>query len=570
MKIFVVISLVVLLYLLIQNKYKASILFTGLASIYFLFDLLSFEKLASSYTNNSLLTLMLLLVVSIALEKTVLIDMFSKKIITKSYNATFIKLGIVTSIFSAFLNNTAVVASLMSVIKNNKYHLPSKLLIPLSYFAIFGGTMTLIGTSTNLLVNSFLVENGHKSFEIFDFIYVGFFISLFGILTLYICKNLLPEYENIKDEIEKHLIELKVSQNSNLISKTVKENGLRNLEYLFLIEINRNGKIISPVSPDEIIELNDKLLFSGDIKHLEVLKKFDGLIFMDDTDIKNLHLIDAIITPQSSLIGKKVKNANFRSKFDAAIISLKRGFENISKIGEEILQSGDRLILSVGNDFDNRDNITKNFYVLSNIKQNKRLNNQKSIFVFLGFFLAILIPALGYFSLFKTLLVYLIFLLVFKFLDLDDIKKRFPFEIFMIIGSSLAISKVLIDSGVANDFASFITSTFGTFGIYGSFIGVYLVTLLLTEIITNNAAAALSFPIAYATAVSLDVNILPFVFAVAFGASASFMMPYGYQTNLMVSSLGGYKIKDFIKVGWIVSLVYSLTVIIFVPLFFGF
>lgn len=570
MKIFVVISLVVLLYLLIQNKYKASVLFTGLASIYFLFDLLSFEKLASSYTNNSLLTLILLLVVSIALEKTVLIDIFSKKIITKSYNLTFIKLGIITSIFSAFLNNTAVVASLMGVIKNNKYHLPSKLLIPLSYFAIFGGTMTLIGTSTNLLVNSFLVENGHKSFEIFDFIYVGFFISLFGVLTLYICKNLLPEYENIKDEIEKHLIELKVSQTSNLVSKTVKENGLRNLEYLFLIEINRNGKIISPVSPDEIIELNDKLLFSGDIKHLEVLKKFDGLIFMDDTDIKNLHLIDAIITPQSSLVGKKVKNANFRSKFDAAIISLKRGSENISKIGEEVLQSGDRLILSVGNDFDNRDNIVKNFYVLSNIKQNKRLNNRKSIFIFLGFFLAILIPALGYFSLFKTLLVYLIFLLVFKFLDLDDIKKRFPFEIFMIIGSSLAISKVLIDSGVANDFASFITSTFGTFGIYGSFIGVYLITLLLTEIITNNAAAALSFPIAYATAVSLDVNILPFVFAVAFGASASFMMPYGYQTNLMVSSLGGYKIKDFIKIGWIVSLVYSLTVIIFVPLFFEF
>lgn len=570
MKIFVVISLVVLLYLLIKNQYRASVLFTGLASIYFLFDLLSFEKLASSYTNNSLLTLMLLLVVSIALEKTVLIDIFSKKIITKSYNLTFIKLGIITSIFSAFLNNTAVVASLMGVIKNNKYHLPSKLLIPLSYFAIFGGTMTLIGTSTNLLVNSFLVENGHKSFEIFDFIYVGFFISLFGVLTLYICKNLLPEYENIKDEIEKHLIELKVSQNSNLIAKTVKENGLRNLEYLFLIEINRNGKIISPVSPDEIIELNDKLLFSGDIKHLEVLKRFDGLIFMDDTDIKNLHLIDAIITPQSSLIGKKVKTANFRSKFDAAIISLKRGSENISKIGEEILQSGDRLILSVGNDFDNRDNITKNFYVLSNIKQNKRLNNQKSIFVFLGFFLAILIPALGYFSLFKTLLVYLIFLLVFKFLDLDDIKKRFPFEIFMIIGSSLAISKVLIDSGVADEFASFITSTFGTFGIYGSFIGIYLVTLLLTEIITNNAAAALSFPIAYATAVSLDVNILPFVFAVAFGASASFMIPYGYQTNLMVSSLGGYNIKDFIKIGWIVSLVYSLTVIIFVPLFFGF
>lgn len=570
MKILVAISLVGLLILLIQNKFKASTLFTGLASIYFLFDLLSFEKLASSYTNNSLLTLMLLLIVSISLEKTVLVEMFSKFVITKNYKLTFLKLGFITSIFSAFLNNTAVVASLMGLIKNNKHHLPSKLLIPLSYFAIFGGTMTLIGTSTNLLVNSFLIDNNQKGFHIFDFLYVGFFISLFGILTLYFCRNLLPEYENISNKIEEHLIEVNVSANSSLISKSIKQNGLRNLEYLFLIEIIRNNKVISPVSPHEIIEVNDKLLFSGDIKHLEVLKKFDGLVLVDNIDVKNLQLVDAIITPQSSLIGKKVKDANFRSKFDAVIISMKRGSLNISKIGDEELQSGDRLILAVGDDFNNRDNINKNFYVLSNIKQNEKLSTNQSIFVSLGFFLAILISALGYLDLFKTLLIYLIVLLFTKILKIDDIKRRFPYDIFMIIGSSLAISKVLISSGLANDLAYFITSSFGTFGVYGSFIGVYLVTLLLTEIITNNAAAALSFPIAYATAVGLDVNVLPFVFAVAFGASASFMMPYGYQTNLMVSSLGGYKIKDFIKIGWIVSLVYSLTVIILVPLFFEF
>lgn len=570
MKIFVAITLIVLLIFLIQNKYRASILFTGLASIYFLFDFLNFDKLMNSYTNNSLLTLILLLLVSIALEKTVLIEIFSKKVITENYKLTFIKLGIITSIFSAFLNNTAVVASLMSIIKNNKYHLPSTLLIPLSYFAIFGGTMTLIGTSTNLLVNSFLIDNGHQSLKIFDFLYVGFFICLFSIFVLYLCRNFLPKNKNIVDKIEEHIIEVKVLSNSNLISKTVKENELRNLEYLFLIEINRNGKVISPVSPNEIIEKEDKLLFSGDIKYLEVLKKFDGLTLVDNVDVKDLNLIDVIITPQSTLVGKKIKEANFRSKFDAVIISFKRGSLNISKIGDEVLQSGDRLILSVGKDFENRDNINKNFYVLSNIKQNKKLSIQKSIFVSLGFIFSIIISALGFISLFKILLVFFIALLFFKVITLDDIKRRFPYDIFMIIGSSLAISKVLIISGLANDLANIITSTFGQFGILGSFVGIYLLTLILTEFITNNAAAALSFPIAYATAVGLDVNILPFVFAVAFGASASFMIPYGYQTNLMVSSLGGYKMIDFIKVGWPVSLVYSLVVIIFVPLFFNF
>ena len=570
MKIFVAISLLALLILLIQNKYKASVLFTGLACIYFLLDLLSFEKLASNYVNSSLLTLILLLLVSIALEKTVLMDYVSKFVITKNYKLSFLKLGLVTSISSAFLNNTAVVASLMTVIKNNKHHLPSKLLIPLSYFAIFGGTMTLIGTSTNLLVNSFLITNGHESLKIFDFFYVGLFVTIIGITTLYFCRNLLPKYENIVPQIDEYIIEVKVLASSKLISKSIKENGLRNLEYLFLIKIVRNGKIISPVTPNEIIEKNDKLLFSGDIKHLEVLKKFDGLVLVDNLDVENLNMVDTIITPQSTLIGKKVKEANFRSKFDASIISLKRGSLNISRIGEEILQAGDRLVLTIGSDFNNRDNINKNFYVLSNIKQNEKLSMNKSIFITLGFIFSIAISALGYFSLLKTLLIYLISLLLFRIITIENIKRRFPYDIFMIIGSSLAISNVLISSGLANDFANFITVTFGSFGVYGSFIGIYLLTFILTELITNNAAAALSFPIAYATAVGLDVNVLPFVFAVAFGASASFMLPYGYQTNLMVSSLGGYKVQDFIKVGWIISLVYSLTVIISIPLFFSF
>lgn len=570
MKIFVAVSIVCLLILLIQNKYKPSLLFSGLASVYFLLGYLKLEDLTNSYANSSLLVLVLLLLVSISLEKTVIVEYFSKILIKKNYKMSILRLGFISSIFSAFLNNTAVVASLMMVIKNNKYHLPSKLLIPLSYFAIFGGTMTLIGTSTNLIVNSFVVENGLPSLQMFDFFYVGALITLFGIITLYLFSFLLPSYENVNYEIEEHLIEIEVLSQSNLVGKSIKENGLRNLEYFYLLEIVRNKKIISPVSPDEIIEANDKLIFSGDIKHIEVLKNFHGLVLGGGVDIAKLTLLDTIITPQSNLIGKKVKEANFRSKFDAAIVSLRRGSQNISKIGEEILQAGDRLVLSVGKDFQNRDNINKNFYVFSNIKQNKKLSNNKSFIVIIGFILVIALSAFGIFPLLKALLFFLIFLLLFKALTLQEIKTRFPFDIFFIVGSSLAISKVLIDSGLADNLASIIIETFGIYGVYGSFIGIYLLTLLLTEIITNNAAAALSFPIAYATAVSLGVNPIPFIFAVAYGASASFMIPYGYQTNLMVSSLGNYKINDFIKIGFIISIVYSVTVIIFVPIFFKF
>jgi di/tricarboxylate transporter len=570
MKFLVAFSFLSLVVLLIQNKYKPSVLFGGVASFYFLFDFITFKEWSGSYTNSSLLVLVLLLVVSIALEKTVFIEYFSKIILKSNYKSSLLRLGIITAAFSAFLNNTAVVAIFMTVIKNNKNHLPSKLLIPLSYFAIFGGTMTLVGTSTNLIVNSFVIESGLESLKMFDFFLVGGFITLFGILTLFLFSYLLPSYENEDARIEEHLIEAKVLQTSSLIGKSVKENKLRNLEYIFLLEIQRGEKVISPVSPDEIIEAKDRLTFSGDIQHIEALKYFDGLVLSDGVDIKKLKLVDAIITPESSLIGQKVKKANFRSKFDASIVSLKRGSQNISKIGEEHLQAGDRLVLAVGNDFHLRDNLTKNFYIFSNIKQNEKLSHQKSFGVLLGFLSAIVLSALGIISLFKALVIFLIGLLVFQATNFQEITRRFPYEIVIIVGSSLAISKVIMSSGLADNLALMIIESFGTYGIYGSFIGIYLFTLLLTEVMTNNAAAALSFPIALSTALALGVNPLPYIFAVAFGASASFMMPHGYQTNLMVSSLGGYTVKDFIKIGWIVSVVYSAVVIITVPIFFPF
>ena len=574
MKLFIAITLLILIALLIQNKYRGSILFTGLASIYFILDLINYDDFVKGFTNNSLLTLVLLLLVTISLERTVLIDYFSKFIISKSYNKTFLKFGLIVMSTSAFANNTAVVASLMSTIKNNKFHTPSKLLIPLSYFAILGGTLTLVGTSTNLLVNSFVVANGHESLKIFDFFYVGFFIALFGLITLYFTKFLLPDNKaSNSDDIEKHLIELKVSQNSKLIGKSVKDNDLRNLEYFFLVEIIRKNNSITPVTPSEIIEENDKLIFNGDVKHIELLRNFDGLVLVDDiknSDIKTLNLVDTIVTSQSSLLGKRVKDANFRSKYDAAIVSFKRGSESILKIGEEVIQAGDRLILAVGNDFKNKENISKNFYLLSDIEKNQKYSTKQSIFVILGFISIILTSALGYISLFKALIIALIVLLFSKLLTINDIKRNFPFEIFLIIGSSIAISKVLANSGLANDIATVITASFGVYGVYGSFIGIYLVTMILTEFMSNNSAAAIVFPIAYSTAIGLDVSIYPFVFAVAFGASASFLIPHGYQTNLMVTSLGSYKTKDFIKAGIPLSIVYSLVVIIATPIFFKF
>lgn len=571
MKFIVGITLLALLILLILNKIRPAVLFGFLAAFYYVIGYIDFNAWIISYTNNSLIALILLLLVSFAIERTSFVEYISNFIIQKSYNFSILKLGIIVCTISAFLNNTAVVASLMGAINNNKFHAPSKLLLPLSYFAVVGGVLTLIGTSTNLVINSFVTQNGLDSLKMFDFFYVGVILAIGMILTLMIFSGLLPNYKHKENDKKQHLIALKVADNSTLIGKSVKENNLRHLDILFLTEIQRGEETIVPVSRSEIIKSGDILIFSGDITRLDVLKNIKGLTLIENKATnEKIDFIDVVLKPNSNLIGKNAKEVNFRTRFDAAIISMQRGDNNIKKIGQTTLQAGDRMILATGKDFNIKDNASSHFYFLSKIKQEYKLDNKNSIFVIIGFLSVVICSALGLLSFVKSLLIYLGTLLVFRLISLDDIKRRFPFDIFIIIGSSLAITKVLISSGLANDLSSIITHSFGTYGVYGSFIGIFLLTLFLTEFITNNAAAALVFPIAFATAQSLNVNPLPFIFAVAYGASAAFMIPYGYQTHLMVSSICNYKTTDFIKIGWMVSLVYSCIVIYFVPIVFKF
>ncbi len=566
----VLLSLAVLLGLLIQGRIRPALLFTGLAALYYVFGFLEFQSWVHNYVNPSLVILVLLLIISLAVEKTVFVKELSSSLIGKNYTFSLLKLGAFTSVFSAFLNNTAVVASLLGSIKQNRFHKPSKLLIPLSYSAIFGGTMTLIGTSTNLIVNGFAVEAGMEGFAIFDFFYVGALVTIAGLGTLLLASRLLPAYEVPSLRQSRYFMETKVAPGSKLIGKSISENGLRNLQELFLVELQRKDHLIAPVGPEEVVQEGDTLIFSGAVEHVELLKRFDGLHLSREKLQLGSNLVEAVVASGSTLVGEKVKNSGFRSKFDAAIVAMKRGSEDIKRIGETRLQAGDKLVLAVGSDFYGRDNIAKNFHILSNIDGEKHLTKRQSYFVLGGFLLAILAAATGAISFIKALLLLIAGLMVSKVLHITEIKRRFPYEIVLIVGSSLAIAKVMVSSGVAGELAAQINALFGANGVWGSFIGIFLITYLLTEVITNNAAAALSFPLAYAAATGLGVDPVPFVLAVAYGASASFLSPYGYQTNLMVSSVGQYRFTDFTRIGIPVSLAYMATVLISIPIFFPF
>jgi di/tricarboxylate transporter len=517
----------------------------------------------NSFANQGLLTLMLLMICSLAFEKTKLLRVIAKTIIRPSYLSTWLRLYGFTVLASSLLNNTAVVSTLLAPLRNNSHHAASKLLLPLSYAAIFGGTLTLVGTSTNLIVNSMMLDASLPALHFFDFTAVGSVVVISCGMGLFLLSRWLPDNPKNIVVASDYFVDLKVSLESSLIGKSIEDNGLRNLESLFLVEILRAGRLISPVAPHEVIEPNDRLIFSGDIKKVTLLSQFDGLsLFADKNGLPLDNLSEVIIRPDSVLVGKTLKSAGFRALFDAAVVGVRRDGETLSgKLGDAVLRAGDYLTLAMGDDFTSRRNISKNFYVVSDVETEQLLSGYKEKLAIGGFFAAIALSALGWVSLFKGLVLLLGLLLLTGSLNANEVMQRLPRQIWLIIGSALVLSQALTTSGALNGLKAWIVLHHDSFTPLMGLIVIYVCTWLLTELVTNNAAAALIFPIGLSLSHSLGVDPKAFLLTVAFGASASFISPYGYQTNLMVYSAGGYRLSDFVKVGLPISLIYGVAVV---------
>ncbi|KGK00774.1 MULTISPECIES: SLC13 family permease [unclassified Pseudoalteromonas] len=547
-------------------------LFVSAIGTSYLTGLIDLENMLVNYTNPSLITLVLLILVSIAIEKTTLIQRLAKSLSSGSLVKSVTKLGLSTAFLSSFTNNTAVVASLITAIKDNPNHSPSKLLLPLSYTAILGGTITLIGTSTNLIVNGFAVDAGMAPLGFFDFTLVGLGALSVGLITILVMLKCLPDNGKNSQEVVPFYLEGKVQTGSKLINRTVEENGLRDLKDLFLAEIIRDGNRICAVTPQHIIQQDDILLFVGDIKSVPLLTRFDGLKVVHDKHEKDIeHLVEVVVSQSSKLIGKTVKEARFREQFHAAVIAIRRGHDRLQGgLGQVRLQAGDSLILAPGKSFYDLTNLKREFVYISGLDLQTHLGAKQSNIVLLSFAGVLGLSILGAVPLVKGLLVLLIGLMLCGTIKLSEIKRRFPIELLAVVGSAIGLAKLMIGTGLAGQISDAMFVVLGDFGPYGAFIAIFLMTVLFTELITNNAAAALSFPVAYSLAIGFNVEPLPFIMAVAFGASASFISPFGYQTNLMVYSAGNYRLKDYVMMGLPLSIIYSITVLTLIPLVFPF
>lgn len=585
-----IVVLIVILFILI-SLYKeligATFTFVIAAVTLGFFGILTPREILSGFANEQIAVIILLLLLGDIIRQTALVEILFDRIFksAKSYRGFLSRMTLIIAGFSAFLNNTPLVAVMMPYVnswcKRNNIS-PSKFLMPLSYAAILGGCATLIGTSTNLIVNGMVVDQtiipGLESLNIFDFAYVGVPMIFIGfIYLLFFGEKLLPEKDDVLNEFSKntreYLVEAEIRKDSQLIGKTIEEAGLRNLKGLFLVEIIRKSFKISSVKPNVILQQDDLLIFAGDTEIIVEMINSDlglrlpsvGMLYKK----KQTEVVEIVISHNSSMINKTVKEIRFRAKFDAAVIAVHRNGEKISgKIGEIIIKPGDVLLLFTGADFVSRSSHTMDFYFISKVKDFQKLEQYKIWTLLAGPVLIILLAALKIVSLFMGLIVLIMVILAMKITNPKELHKAVDYNLALIIALSLALGTAMIKSGAAELIADLVITVFLPLGKVGLLFGIYFITAILAAYITNKAAVAIIFPISLTMAVNLNLPPMPFILVVSFAAAANFMTPIGYQTNLMVYGPGGYSFKDFFRVGFPLTIIYMIVTVTILSLMY--
>ena len=483
------------------------------------------------------------------------------------------------AVVSSVISNTPVVAIFIPLLQDwAKRHSisVSKLLIPLSYASILGGTCTLIGTSTNILLMGMLQGNGEaEGLHLFSPAVVGVPLVILGILYFAVVgQRLLPERlgaaESVTDA-RKYGVSMRVVAGGALSGMTIADAGLRHLQYSFLSEIQSDGHIIPAVGPEEILSDNDILIFVGQPEAVSELRQFPGLapaegqIHKLDVPYSSRALIEAVIAPVSNMVGKTIKDSSFRTQFGGAILSVSRNGERIQqKVGSIVLRAGDTLLLEAARGFVRRHRYSRDFLLLSRLDDVSIPNFDKAptALGLLGIFIALVVT--GTLPLVVAALLLVGALAATKCISIEFAQRSIDMRVLLAIGASLALGLAIQKTGLADSAARGMLLLGGD-NPFINLLLLYIATVIATELITNNAAAVLMFPLAQVLSGELGVNLLPFVMTIMFAASASFLTPVGYQTNLMVQGPGGYHFSDFLRVGAGLSLLVGVLVVIMVP-----
>jgi di/tricarboxylate transporter len=532
-------------------------------------------------SNEGMITVAALFVVAAAVERTGALAAVVDRVLGRpaTLSSAQLRTMLGPAAVSAFMNNTPVVALMVPAIRDwaKKHRLSvSKLLMPMNAAVVLGGLCTLIGTSTNVVVSGLLAAKTGRPLGMFDITWLGVPLFAAGLIYLVVAsRHLLKDRRpavGAGDDPRQYSLEMLVEPGSPLVGRSIEEAGLRGLEGLFLMEIDRGGHVIAAVGPTERLEAGDRLVFVGVVDSVVELQKIRGLrpatdqVFKLDDPRSERTLIEAVVSNTCPLIGRTVREGRFRSTYDAVVIAVARNGERLRmKIGDITLEPGDTLLLEASADFADHQRSNRDFYLVSAVRDSTPPRHERAWIACTVLAAMVLAATLELVPMVAAALVAGAVVVATRCISSDEARGSIEWESLLLIAASFGLARAMEKTGLAEAIAQ---STIAAAGEHPHVVlaAIYLVTMLFTELMSNNAAAVLTFPIAWQTAADLDVNPLPFVMAVTVAASCGFATPMGYQTNLMIYGPGGYKFSDYVRFGGPLNLLVMAITVALAPL----
>jgi len=464
---------------------------------------------------------------------------------------------------------------------NRRQMAVSHFLIPVSYAAVLGGVITAIGTSTNLTVSGLLRDSGMEPLRLFELAPVGLPVALVGTAVIVLLAHVvLPDRgtvtRTISDEVREFSVAMSVAPRGALDGVSVEGGGLRHLQGVFLVQVERNGEVIAPVAPEEVLLGGDVLSFVGRVDTIVDLQRQRGLVSAEQRQLSRLEgkghaFYEVVVGAESALAGRTLSEIGFRGRYRAAVLGIHRAGARLEgKLGDIRLRLGDTLLVLGDDQFRDRWRDSRDFLVVAPLGGIPPTQPRKAAVVVSVLLAFVGLTAFEIIPLLQASLLVAFTLIGTKVLTLRQARNALDLDILVLIASAFGLGAAVTQSGLGDAIASLLVTGLRPLGTIGALAGVLLATMALTELISNNAAAALLFPIALATASTVGADPRPFVIAVTLGASLSFLTPIGYQTNLMVYGLGGYKFSDYTRLGVPLNLTCIVLCLILIPRAFPF
>jgi len=570
---------------LMLTRFSADLVLMAALALLLIVGVLTPSEALAGFGNPGVITIATLYVVAAGLKETGAVQWIARRLLGHPKTAKGAQLRMIapTGILSAFMNNTAVVAMFIPAIQDWAQRLgisPSKLLLPLSYAAILGGTCTLIGTSTNLVVDGLLQSELDIHLGLFELAWVGVPLLLIGGAFLVLFgSRLLPDRGGVREElnqVREYGVEVEVVDSGPLVGKSIAEAGLRALNYGYLAEIERDDRLITAVEPDRVLQAGDRLYFIGapecasELRRIQGLKPASGNVHKLDVANHQRCLVEVVLGPEFPALGKTIRDSQFRTRFNAVIFSLAREGKRVpGKLGDITFRVGDTLLLETSHQFVEQYRFRRDFLLVSALNDSTPPDFRKAPTALGILALMVLVSASGLLPIMEAAFLAAGGMIISGCLTASRARRSLDLPVLVVIAASFALGNAMTVTGAADWIVGGLLSI-GDLSPWHVLILVYILTVMFTELITNNAAAVLMFPIAMALAQKLDVSVLPFAVAVMFAASASFITPLGYQTNLMVYGPGRYKFSDYVKIGVPLSLIAGAVSLMLIPVVWSF